>query len=63
MAEYDLFDPYTNLTMGIWYLHVLYDEYGSWDNALAAYNGGPTHAAMGASHPYVRRVRQFCEWN
>ncbi|MBP2019475.1 soluble lytic murein transglycosylase-like protein [Symbiobacterium terraclitae] len=55
-SEYDLFDPWTNLTMGIWYLKVLHREYGSWEKALAAYNGGPRHAHLGAAHPYVGRV-------
>jgi len=55
-SEYDLFDPWTNLTMGIWYLQALHGEYGSWEKALAAYNGGPGHAHLGAGHPYVARV-------
>lgn len=55
-SEYDLFDPWTNLTMGIWYLQALHGEYGSWEKALAAYNGGPRHAHLGAEHPYVGRV-------
>ncbi|MFB5083762.1 lytic transglycosylase domain-containing protein [Symbiobacterium thermophilum] len=55
-TEYDLFDPWTNLHMGIWYLQALYREYGSWDKALAAYNGGPRQAHLGADHPYVGRV-------
>ena len=55
-TEYDLFDPWTNLHMGIWYLHVLHQEYGSWEKALAAYNGGPRHAHLGEAHPYVGRV-------
>ena len=57
-SEYDLWDPRTNLTMGIWYLSALHREYGSWDQALAAYNGGPRGARLGADHPYVGRVRR-----
>ncbi|MEW8977830.1 MAG: lytic transglycosylase domain-containing protein [Symbiobacterium sp.] len=57
--EYDLFDPWTNMNMGIWYLHVLYQEYGSWEKALAAYNGGPRHAHLGAAHPYVGKVMRY----
>lgn len=56
LQEYDLFDPTTNVTMGAWYLRVLYDEYGSWEQALAAYNGGPRAAAIGGDWPYTRRV-------
>lgn len=55
-SKYDLFDPYTNLHMGIWYLQALHREYGSWEKALAAYNGGPRQAHLGAAHPYVSRV-------
>jgi soluble lytic murein transglycosylase-like protein len=56
MQAYDLYDPATNLTMGTWYLSVLYHQYGNWDAALAAYNGGPKAAAVGANYPYTRLV-------
>lgn len=56
MAQYDLYDPVTNLTMGAWYLRTLYREYGSWNMALAAYNGGPRAAPLGAEFPYTRLV-------
>jgi len=56
LAAYDLYDPLTNLTMGSWYLQALHKEHGSWDRALAAYNGGPRAASRGSQHPYVRRV-------
>ena len=36
-----LFDPETNIRYGTYYLSFLYDRYGDWDLALAAYNGGP----------------------
>ncbi|MFZ5816170.1 MAG: lytic transglycosylase domain-containing protein [Bacillota bacterium] len=58
LAEYDLYDPLTNLTMGTWYLYVLWAEHGSWDRALAAYNGGPKAVRLGDQHPYVGRVMQ-----
>jgi soluble lytic murein transglycosylase-like protein len=56
MEVYDVYDPVTNLTMGAWYLSVLHQEYGDWNKALAAYNGGPRAAAMGADFPYTRLV-------
>jgi soluble lytic murein transglycosylase-like protein len=37
----DLFDPATNLDVGASYLARQYRRFGSWDAALAAYNGGP----------------------
>ncbi len=55
-SQYDLRDPLTNLTMGAWYLDVLHTEYGSWEQALAVYNGGPRAAPKGADHPYTVRV-------
>lgn len=34
-------DPQAQLNFGAEYLSVMYDKYGSWDLALAAYNAGP----------------------
>jgi soluble lytic murein transglycosylase-like protein len=56
LAVYDLYDPLTNLTMGAWYLHLLYHAHGDWEQALAEYNGGPRAAARGVDHPYTRLV-------
>ena len=36
-----LYDPETNVRYGTYYLSFLYDRYGDWELALAAYNGGP----------------------
>lgn len=36
-----LYDPETNVKYGTYYLSRLYDRYGDWKLALAAYNGGP----------------------
>ena len=35
-----LYDPETNVRYGTYYLSYLYDRYGDWELALAAYNGG-----------------------
>lgn len=35
-----LYDPETNIRYGTYYLSALYDRYGDWELALAAYNGG-----------------------
>lgn len=35
-------DPETNIRYGCYYLRRLYDRYGHWSTALAAYNAGPT---------------------
>jgi soluble lytic murein transglycosylase len=35
-----LYDPETNIKYGTYYLSRLYNRFGDWDTALAAYNGG-----------------------
>jgi soluble lytic murein transglycosylase-like protein len=57
-----LFDPVTNVQLGVVYLRELLDRYGSVTTALAAYNWGPTRIAerlrQGEPVPalYARRV-------
>lgn len=41
LGEGMLYNPETNIKYGIYYLAMLYDMYGNWDTALAAYNAGP----------------------
>lgn len=36
-----LYDPETNIKYGTYYLSMLYERFGIWKNAFAAYNGGP----------------------
>ena len=40
-----LFEPETNITIGCWYLSVLFEEFGETDLVLAAYNGGSGNVA------------------
>lgn len=35
-----LYDPETSIRYGVYYLSMLYDRYGVWDTAFAAYNCG-----------------------
>lgn len=57
-----LFDPVSNIRLGVLYLRELVDRYGSVPTALAAYNWGPTRIAerlqRGEPVPalYARRV-------
>jgi soluble lytic murein transglycosylase len=57
-----LFEPVPNVQMGTRYLAFLYDRYGSWPRALAAYNWGPlridTRLRTGRAIPlgYVEQV-------
>lgn len=36
----NIMSPYHNLRCGVYYLRSLYDRYGIWETALAAYNAG-----------------------
>ena len=36
----DIFDADTNIKYGVYMLKLMYDEFGNWDYALAAYNAG-----------------------
>ncbi|MBW2541427.1 MAG: lytic transglycosylase domain-containing protein [Deltaproteobacteria bacterium] len=62
-----LFDPISNVQLGIAYLRELVDRYGSVKTALAAYNWGPTRIAerlrLGKPVPavYARRVLSVYE--
>ena len=42
----EITDPETNIKYGTYYLRHLYDRFGSWDTALAAYNAG--HGRVGS---------------
>jgi hypothetical protein len=56
------FDPESNLEASAKYLKQMYDRYGDWDYALAAYNGGPGNVAAGEPLPgwaieYINAVK------
>ena len=46
-----LYDPETNIRYGVYYLSRLYDRYGDWAVALAAYNAGPTNVDEWLGNP------------
>ncbi len=59
-----LYDPFINVKLGIHYLSFLEDRFDSTENALAAYNYGPTRyentLSLKKSPPkYVRKVLDF----
>jgi hypothetical protein len=43
----NLYDPEANTQAGLSYLSQLYAEFGDWNLALEAYNGGPSHVSAG----------------
>lgn len=56
------FDPESNLEASAKYLKQMYDRYGDWDYALAAYNGGPGNVTAGEPLPgwaieYINAVK------
>jgi soluble lytic murein transglycosylase len=64
IPEFDvdhLTEPEINLRLGTWYLHSLLDRFGARDDALAAYNAGPTHAERWAidERAMFRETRVF----
>jgi len=59
-----LYDPFVNVKLGIHYLSFLEDRFNTTENALAAYNYGPTNFAKNktlAKNPpkYVKKVLNF----
>lgn len=46
-----LYTPEINITYGVYYLDMLYSEFGSWESALAAYNAGPTRVREWIKNP------------
>lgn len=57
----DRFDPANNIMAGTAYMRQMYDQFGSWDQAFAAYNAGPGRLARGGPLPpetrnYVPKV-------
>lgn len=57
-------DVNQNIQGGLTYLKQLYDKYGDWSTALAAYNFGPGNVDSGANWPtetinYVKKILGF----
>ena len=63
-GKHTLYDPFINVKLGIHYLSFLEDRFDSTENALAAYNYGPTRyestLSLKKTPPrYVRKVLDF----
>lgn len=46
-----LYTPEINIRYGVYYLDMLYSEFGSWEPALAAYNAGPSKVREWLKNP------------
>lgn len=47
-----LYDPETNIRYGLFYLSMLYERFGVWETACAAYNAGPARVSGWLSDGY-----------
>jgi soluble lytic murein transglycosylase-like protein len=55
----DIHDPKQNLDGGARYLRMMYDRYGSWRLALAAYNAGPDAVDRHGGVPSYRETKTY----
>lgn len=59
MGVRDITDPRQNLEGGARYLRLMYDRFGNWRHALAAYNAGPQAVAKYNGVPPYRETRNY----
>lgn len=52
-------DPEQNIQGGVHYLKQMYDQFGSWDLALAAYNAGPGRVAAAGGIPAIPETQSY----
>jgi soluble lytic murein transglycosylase-like protein len=55
----DINDPHQNLDGGARYLRMMYDKFGSWRLALAAYNAGPTAVERHSGIPPYQETKDY----
>jgi len=54
-----LYTPEVNIRYGVFYLSMLYSQFGNWENALAAYNAGPGNVAKYKGVPPFKITQNF----
>jgi soluble lytic murein transglycosylase-like protein len=55
----DINDPHQNLDGGARYLRMMYDKFGSWRLALAAYNAGPSAVEKHSGIPPFQETKDY----
>jgi soluble lytic murein transglycosylase-like protein len=55
----DINDPHQNLDGGARYLRMMYDKFGSWRLALAAYNAGPSAVQKHSGIPPFQETKDY----
>lgn len=55
----DIHDPHQNLDGGARYLRMMYDRFGNWRHALAAYNAGPEAVERHGGIPPYRETQGY----
>jgi soluble lytic murein transglycosylase-like protein len=61
---HDVYDPITNLWLGMYYLSWLYNKYGSWGDVISAYNYGSVKlddSGDYVNYPYVNSVVVYAQ--
>lgn len=61
MGVKDAFDPKQNIMGGSKYLREMYDRYGDWVHALAAYNSGPGNVDKAKGIPNIPETKNYIE--
>lgn len=57
----DPYDPTQNIAGGVRYLKQMYDRFGSWPLALAAYNAGPGTVEKAGGIPNIAETKKYVE--
>ncbi|WP_145110888.1 lytic transglycosylase domain-containing protein [Cereibacter sediminicola] len=59
LLRVDINDPHQNLEGGARYLKMMYDKFGTWQLALAAYNAGPQAVEKHSGIPPYRETQNY----